>query len=759
MTEPADKIRELETRLEALVKQQEAFSREVSALRRELDLLKGVNEPVVASKQTAGSFDAPKPKAIKQPKPQVDIFAPKPKKTNQFKGDLEKFIGENLINKIGIAITIIGVAIGAKYAIDKAWITPVMRIILGYVFGVGLLGIAIRLREKYDKFSAVLLSGAMAILYFITFFGYTFYDLFPVWLTFLFMLLITGTTVFSAWSYNNQVIAGIGMVGAYAVPILLSDGTGEISGFFTYMTIINTGILIISFKKYWKALSNAAFLLTWLVYLFWYLFSYDEESHFTMALVFPMIFFAIFYATNLAYKVIRKESFAYGDVLFLLGNTFVFYALGYDTIDYHDAGEKYLGVFTLVNAVLHAGVSLIISANKDVDRKLLHLISGIALTFVTAAIVVQWNGNWVTILWAGEAAILFSVARTRGGQTYEKMATVLICLAFGSLVHDWLSFYEAYDLLTPESRITPVWNVYFLTAVIFVVAISVMNYMGRALNAPTVSSLNTTIQKITHYLLPGILIISIHMTFRMEIVVYWDQLYADALSASNEKAAGILKLKDLWLMNYSILFMVLLAWSNLRYIRQMELGLVSLILMALSVSVFLIAGLDILSGFRDRYLLDDQLSHYPGLRYLSFGLVGSTLFTFWKYREQPFMKTDLKVFFFLFMHLTILFLLGSELVHWFELSGSSQSDKLGLSILWGVYALYLIVLGIWKKLKYLRIFAIVLFGVTLIKLFFYDLSSLDTIGKTIVLVALGLLLLVISFLYNKYKHLIFEEEG
>jgi uncharacterized membrane protein len=50
-----------------------------------------------------------------------------------------------------------------------------------------------------------------------------------------------------------------------------------------------------------------------------------------------------------------------------------------------------------------------------------------------------------------------------------------------------------------------------------------------------------------------------------------------------------------------------------------------------------------------------------------------------------------------------------------------------------------------------------LFGITLVKLFFYDIASLNTISKTIVFVSLGILLLIISFLYNKYKHIITEE--
>jgi len=92
-----------------------------------------------------------------------------------------------------------------------------------------------------------------------------------------------------------------------------------------------------------------------------------------------------------------------------------------------------------------------------------------------------------------------------------------------------------------------------------------------------------------------------------------------------------------------------------------------------------------------------------------------------------------------------------------DIAESTQSYKLGLSILWGIYSLLLIALGIWKKKKYLRIGAISLFGVTLIKLFLYDIKYLDTISKTIVFVLLGILLLIISFLYNKYKHIISEE--
>jgi uncharacterized membrane protein len=45
----------------------------------------------------------------------------------------------------------------------------------------------------------------------------------------------------------------------------------------------------------------------------------------------------------------------------------------------------------------------------------------------------------------------------------------------------------------------------------------------------------------------------------------------------------------------------------------------------------------------------------------------------------------------------------------------------------------------------------VLFAVTLIKLFLYDMEDMSTIAKTLVMIILGILMLVSSFLYNKYK--------
>ena len=70
----------------------------------------------------------------------------------------------------------------------------------------------------------------------------------------------------------------------------------------------------------------------------------------------------------------------------------------------------------------------------------------------------------------------------------------------------------------------------------------------------------------------------------------------------------------------------------------------------------------------------------------------------------------------------------------------------------------MLVLGLFKKKQYLRVSGIVLISFSVLKLFFYDITHLDTLRKTIVFVSLGVLMLIASFLYNKYTKEIDEDK-
>ena len=321
---------------------------------------------------------------------------PKQTLTNTIKKpkiDLEKLIGENLINKIGILILIIGVAIGAKYSIENNLINPLTRIILGYLTGVALLLTGLKLKTKYTNYSAVLVSGAMAIFYFITFFAYSFYDIFNQMVAFGLMVIFTIFTVIASLNYNKQVIAHIGLVGAIAVPFLLSDGSGNHVFLFTYLLLINIGIFVISLKKQWNKLFYSAFVLTWLVFLVWLAFSYKGSVDLVTALGFATAFFLLFYAIFVTYKMKNLEKYKKGDIAVLLLNSVIFYAIGYSLIDAQDFGASWLGIFTVSNAIVHFIVAKLIQNKKSSDKNLFYLVIGLVLVFLTMAIPVQLDGS------------------------------------------------------------------------------------------------------------------------------------------------------------------------------------------------------------------------------------------------------------------------------------------------------------------------------------------------------------------------------
>lgn len=788
MTNNQNRIDILLEKLEVLLKKQQLFSAEIDDLRREIYLLK-TSEAIQAPAKEEEKSELPPVSAaqnIEKGNETVNIISDQHKsietplkesdrkfnKSPKLKSDLEKFIGENLINKIGIVITIIGVAIGAKYSIDHDLISPLTRIILGYLAGIGLLGFGMRLKKSYESYSAVLVSGAMTIMYFITFFAYSFYDLIPQSPAFALMVLFTIFTVIAAVNYSQQVIALIGLVGAYAVPFLLSNESGNAAILFSYMSIINIGILVTAFKKYWKPLYYASFVLTWFIYFFWYALDYRTENHFDLALSFLFIFFVIFYLTFLAYKLVRKEKFKTGDVLLLLANSFIFYALGYSILNNYKGGEELLGLFTLANALLHFIVSVIIFRQKLADRNLFYLISGLVLVFITMAIPVQLDGNWVTLLWVIEAALLFWIGRTKNVPVYEKLSYPLMFLAFFSIIHDWTFSYEWYYSGQQENKITPLFNINFLSALLFIAAFGFINILNRSKKYASPLINKKGFLRVIAFAIPVIFLLTIYYTFRIEIATYWNQLYANSslnITPEGEEYASFYrntdlpKFKSIWIINYSLLFLSVLCFVNFKKLKSRQLGIVNLVFNALFVLVFLIQGLFLLSELRESYLEQTLAEYYQrsvfniGIRYISIAFFTLLLFASYKYIQQEFMKIRLHMIFNLSFHIAVLWLASSELIHWMDMGDASQPSKLGLSILWGSYSLLLIVLGIWKKRQYLRIGAIVLFGITLIKLFFYDISHLNTIAKTIVFVSLGILLLIISFLYNKYKQNIANE--
>ena len=787
------KINELEQRIGNLLYRQSVFYKEIKQLENELAELKRqsnfssvsaantVKTPVEkpterpAEKPIERPTEAPAEKttetpvitAPSTPKPQFSLpTINRPKQPS----DLEKIIGESWINKIGILIVIIGVAIGAKYSIENELISPLTRIILGYLVGVGLLGFGIKLKPKFEGYSAVLVSGSISIFYFITYFAYSFYNLIPQILAFAMMLIFTVFTVFAAIKYNRVVIAHIGLIGAYAVPFLLSSGSGRVDILFSYMLIINLGILFISIKRDWKTLHYSAFFFTWLIYGSWFAdksFYSSLQGYEALGIGFATAFFLIFYGVSLFNNIISKEKLDKINIILILLNSFIYFGFGYRIFNSNTKLDTYLGLFTLFNAVIHFVVLFFIKSKKLADSTLFYSTLGMVFTFITIAIPIQLDGSWVTLLWIAQGTILFWIGKTKNIPIYEKISLPILGLSFLSLLEDW-SFYRYAN----NGDIQAFWNINFLTGILAILGYGFVVYLSRKHAETEETQKFSPFNAIKSFYLPALLVLTAYLTFRNEIAYYFNYWLENSSLKGKEISEiddyslynyDINVFKNIYLIAYSLVFFGGLALLNFHKFKNKVLGISAIVIGLLTLLSAQTFGLEELGELRYAYINGgsnkyfDVNFNYILVRYLLWGSVAFALWAIFKNTKSIIENTKFHIFLEMVIHISILNFLSNELVTWMDIAGYQDIFKLGLSILWSVYSLLLVSLGIYQKKKYLRISALVLFGVTLAKLFLYDISNLSTISKTVVLIVLGLLLLIISFLYNKFKDKISDE--
>jgi uncharacterized membrane protein len=84
--------------------------------------------------------------------------------------------------------------------------------------------------------------------------------------------------------------------------------------------------------------------------------------------------------------------------------------------------------------------------------------------------------------------------------------------------------------------------------------------------------------------------------------------------------------------------------------------------------------------------------------------------------------------------------------------------KSGMPVLWGSLAFLFLILGIKKQSRILRIMALSLLGITILKLFLYDIRNASETGRIIAFILLGVLILIISFVYQKLKVLVIDDK-
>jgi len=685
---------------------------------------------------------------VEQPKPvQKAAFVKPPKK----KRDIEKFVGENLLNKIGIGVLVLGIAYFVKFAIDKNWIGEVGRVAIGILSGGLLTFLAHKIRKTYKAFSSVLVGGAMAVFYYTISIAFHDYQLFSQPVAFGIMVAITSFSVLLSVSYDKKELAILALIGAFSTPLMLSTGEGDYRILFTYLAIVNVGMLVLAYFKKWNVVNILSLAFTIVLYGGWFIAKVVEGINppYQGALIFAAIFYVVFFFMHIVNNVKEKRKFKGYEFGLLLGTTGLFYGVGMSV--FHLSGNTNLqGLFTVMLGVFNLLFAYPLYKRKSVDKTLIFLLVGMVLTFVSLAAPVQLSGNYITLFWATEMVLLLWLAQKSGIKFMQFSSLVIFGLTLVSLFMDWGQIYGTYEVSMPV-----IVNKGFVTNAFTLLGVGVFfKLLQNEKEAKMVLGISSKSVKVfTQFVFAGL----IYFAGALEIGYQFNaKVGSDTLSA-----LSILAYSFVYVLGLSVY-----AKRTENQYLQKALGLTQIVILFVYP---LFNGFE--QGLRNGVLYGNLPKAALLVNYISVALIVIIAVQFiknikkWYGFNSPNGKAVMWVM--SFLGLVILSMqLNHQMVSLFydaQLENMSfinkQTIKIGYPILWGISSFVLMIFGMKYKNRTLRIISLSVFGLLLLKLFLFDIKGASEAGKIVAFILLGVLLLVISFMYQKLKNLILDNKG
>lgn len=669
--------------------------------------------------------------------------------------DLEKFIGENLFNKIGIVILVLGMGFFLKYAIDKDWINEIGRISIGILCGGALIGLAHRMRKSFATFSSVLVGGGIAILYFTVTIGYQQYHLFSQTVAFIITILITAFTVLLSLSYDRKELAIFAILGGFGAPFMVSNGSGNYIVLFSYILTLNIGMLILAYYKKWSIVNIICYVFTIILFGSWLQLhvvqSKGTPAPYMGALIFATLFYLVFLGMNIINNIKEKTDFNAFEIGILLSNTFLYYGAGMYILD-HIGGGDYRGLFTAAMGVINLIFAYSLYKNDKVDRNLIYLLIGLVLTFVTLAGPVQLDGNYITLFWAAESVLLLWLSQKSGITLIRQASILVIALMTVSLIMDWQQAYWSIHTSTMQKPILlrPILNKGFITG--FVVLASLILY-SRLLKTEIRSILFDQIKTART-------VISIVCVVLGYCILCFELSYQSAVYFPQTQV--------LIMGSFNYLYLIALAVAVKDHLHEQYKFIVGALLAVTTACYLFIYNFETIS-LRNAYLQgpDGNLGNYL-FHYAVVVLACTALYYLYVFIRQS--KSEPALYAFQWVaSFFIIYMASAELDHLMVVLQYSKTKsiydilenahKTGYAILWGCFAFLYIYIGMKWKSKNIRIISISLLGITLLKLFLFDLRNLSEGGKIAAFISLGILLLVISFMYQRLKKLLLDNDA
>ena len=222
-----------------------------------------------------------KPASIKPPPPRKTITK-KPSSIELLFKQLRAGFEKNWMTWIGAIALALGGVFLAKYSLEAGLLSPAMRLSAGGLFGIGLIAAAYYLHYKrivFEGFNnyipAALASGGFMTCFALMFLAYNSFSMLSAEWAFIGLAVIAVCA--SAMAIKlGPLLAVIGIIGAYSVPVWVNTGSGQLFSLLIYVALVSVAAAVVAHKvqRVWL------WYLLWVGHIGWYLvgltlFNYD----------------------------------------------------------------------------------------------------------------------------------------------------------------------------------------------------------------------------------------------------------------------------------------------------------------------------------------------------------------------------------------------------------------------------------------------------------------------------------------------------
>ena len=250
----------------------------------------------VAARPAAAQAELPEP----APKPAPAAASPPPPPRDHWMQVLGRRVRQwfstgNIPVKVGMLVSLVGVAAFIKYASDQGWLRMPIELRLAGIALAAIAGLVFGWRQRVAKpaFARALQGGAIGVLLLVVFAAARMYNLMPTGLAFAISVVLVAGLGLLAVLQDSRTLAVLGVLAGFLAPIWLSDGSGNHVALFTYYAVLNLAIFGVAWVKPWRVLFLLGFAFTWGIGIAWGVLKYRPEF-FASTEPFLLLFFVIY---------------------------------------------------------------------------------------------------------------------------------------------------------------------------------------------------------------------------------------------------------------------------------------------------------------------------------------------------------------------------------------------------------------------------------------------------------------------------------